>query len=318
MTTITTTTTTTRLKKEFASGLYVGELNKEQTQRHGRGVMKWSNSSYYIGDWKNDLMSGKGFYCDLSSYVYEGDWLDGLRHGRGYYKWNGGSYYEGDWSEGFRKGFGIFYFSESSECDYYKGEWKASKMHGKGEMRWKDGTVAIGEWENDQLNGEAMTHAPNGNMSSAIYVNDYKEGQGSFVDLVFKYTFEGRYTHDERREGTIRWFNGDSWEGCYFPEVIGDDSGEQESEGVMTFAETGNTLRGRWTDIPLRNGKGEMTMWIKAENREVIGEWMDGKFRELPNNNNSGDNKKKQSVEDQGNSNDQPTTECDTGQRSTI
>jgi len=71
----------------------------------------------------------------------------------------------------------------------------------------------------------------------------------------------------------IRWLNGDSWIGRFLAE---EETGE--SEGVMTFAETGDTLKGHWSDISMRNGKGEMTMWIKADDREVKGEWIDGSF----------------------------------------
>jgi len=297
-----------------SDGLYVGELSEDQSQLHGRGVMKWFDGNrHYIGDWKNGSMCGKGIYYKRDSYIYEGDWLGGLRHGKGVYKWSSGGLYEGDWRNGSRNGFGIFYYPPTTGCDYYKGEWKDSKMHGKGEMRWKDGLLIRGEWADGVLNGEAEICKVNGSVSSGNHLNGYKEGQGSFVDSVFGYTFEGLYTHDERREGTIRWLNGDSWVGCYFPEVVGDDSGEQESEGVMTFAESGNTLRGRWVDIPLRNGKGQMVMWLKAENREVIGEWVDGKFRELPKDQQQ---ETKRILSNDISSNDQVTAESDNGQGS--
>jgi len=48
----------------------------------------------------------------------------------------------------------------------------------------------------------------------------------------------------------------------------------------MSFAETGDTLKGHWSDISMRNGKGEMTMWIKADDREVKGEWIDETFHQ--------------------------------------
>jgi len=78
--------------------------------------------------------------------------------------------------------------------------------------------------------------------------------------------------------GIIKWNNGDSWKGYYLL-YEKSKSGELASEGVMTFAETGNTLTGRWSpDLTMKNGQGIMTLWVKSKNRIEKGEWINGVF----------------------------------------
>lgn len=48
------------LKKFGESSVYIGQLN-EKSDRHGYGVMKYSNGRQYEGHWKDDLRVGEGF-----------------------------------------------------------------------------------------------------------------------------------------------------------------------------------------------------------------------------------------------------------------
>jgi len=107
------------------------------------------------------------------------------------------------------------------------------------------------------------------------FANDYADGQGCWISKKYGYTFEGEFSRDRSKKGVIKWPNGDTWKG-HFIEQGGELT--EESEGEMLLAETGNVVRGRWDDYSMKKGKGEMVMWLKEENREVRGKWIEGGF----------------------------------------
>ena len=231
--------------------------------------------STYEGEWRDNKMCGRGFAVFTNKDTYEGDWYDGEFHGHGIFTYHGGERDEGYWANGGLHGFGV---------GFYRGERKKDEAHGTGVSQKKKGYRVAGEWVLGGKHGAATVYFFSGSVWTGRFVNDRKEGPSIFVDANYGYTFEGNYCDDKRRDGEIRWLNGDSWIGL-FSATTEKEIHYTESEGVMTFAETGNTLKGRWSDVSMKNGQGEMTMWIKAENREVKGELVDGRFRELPNNN---------------------------------
>jgi len=212
--------------------------------------------------------------------TYEGEFEDGKIHGYGVLKYLDGGSEEGTFVKGDLQGFGVTYFSREDYRDFYKGEFKDSKMHGKGELRWKNGDRMVGEWVEGLRHGDATLYWTDGCRWTGQFVNDQREGPGHVVDTRFGYTFEGNYCNDRRTDGVIRWLNGDSWVGRYFSENREEEDKREEnlSEGMMTFA-NGNTLKGQWLNDSMKNGRGEMVIWLKEDNREVKGEWIDGRFQ---------------------------------------
>ena len=53
----------------------------------------------YEGEWKNDMMDGKGVYKYASGATYSGEWKNNRHHGKGVYKTANGCKYEGEWCE---------------------------------------------------------------------------------------------------------------------------------------------------------------------------------------------------------------------------
>jgi len=258
---------------------------------HGRGAISYHLTDStpddlivtYDGEWKHNKMCGRGFGVFADGSTYEGEFQDDNPHGYGIAVYPGGGRDEGCWVNGDLNGYCVSHFSpdDEDERESYMGEFKDNVMHGKGEMRWTDGVRVITQWVEGLKQGEAILYSPDGSTWTGQYVNDIREGPGRRVDVTFGYTFEGNYCDDERGDGAIRWLNGDSWVGRYFSEDLEEEISRNEwlSEGVLTFAETGNTLKGQWLDLSMKNGRGEMVMWIKEENREVRGEWIDGVFQ---------------------------------------
>ena len=42
-----------------------------------------ANGDIYIGEWKNNKVSGFGKLERTNGYIYNGEWLDDLQHGQG-------------------------------------------------------------------------------------------------------------------------------------------------------------------------------------------------------------------------------------------
>lgn len=294
------------VQKQYDNGTYFGEVN-EEGQPHGRGLLKWTNGRSYFGEWKNNKRSGKGVEVDEGG-IYEGEFLNNRFHGRVvahlvFKQPEEGMMrtlvYDGEWKDGKKCGKGSALYTNDT---VYEGKWESDNFHGQGEMRWVDGSKYKGTYENDERSGYGTHWFPNGDryegswvnnlrhgkgimkwkdgsIEEGQWVNDLREGQGVAISVKYGHTFEGEYSKDDRKSGVIKWPNGDSWEGHYLEEENRED-GERSCEGVMTISKTGNTLKGCWTDYWMKNGKGEMRMWLKEEERELKGEWINGEFHE--------------------------------------
>jgi len=102
------------VKKTFADGVYIGEVN-ERGQKHGKGSLWKQNNYFYFGEWKADQKCGQGVEYTHNE-IYEGQWLSDQRNGRGvaHYVRN------------------LFSWFVSSYISVYDGEWKDSLQEGKG------------------------------------------------------------------------------------------------------------------------------------------------------------------------------------------
>ena len=67
--------------------------------------------------------------------VYEGEFKDNLMHGKGIYKYSNWDVYDGEWVEGMREGKGKMTYMKdyfNNKIDIYEGDWEAGMRHGKG------------------------------------------------------------------------------------------------------------------------------------------------------------------------------------------
>ena len=86
---------------------------------------------FYICNWENDIMIGKGKFIDELGEKYYGELDNYLKHGIG-------------------------------QCNYpngyiYIGEWKNNLKHGKGKLTYKSEVVEEGEWINDEFQGSKIS-----------------------------------------------------------------------------------------------------------------------------------------------------------------
>jgi hypothetical protein len=55
------------------------------------------NGENYEGEWKNDLMSGKGKFIYSDGKTYEGMLKDSKKNGKGVFDYGNGNKYDGEW-----------------------------------------------------------------------------------------------------------------------------------------------------------------------------------------------------------------------------
>ena len=83
-------------------GIYSGDISGIYPfrQRHGRGVMSWSNNDKYDGEWLHDEMSGRGIITYSDGNCYEGQFFRNDFHGCGVYRFADGRIFHGKWKAG--------------------------------------------------------------------------------------------------------------------------------------------------------------------------------------------------------------------------
>jgi len=111
---------TIRRKRPKVTGDYSGDRN-EEGQKHGRGIMKYSDGSSYDGEWSHGVMEGYGTFRYANGDVYTGNFIKNKPHGRGLVMYKNENIYDGEWSEGLRTGDGTLTFGNGS---VYLGVWK--------------------------------------------------------------------------------------------------------------------------------------------------------------------------------------------------
>ena len=111
----------------------------------GKGELTWTQEGVsYKGDFKENVIKGKGKYVWPDGSWYEGEVFHGLRNGYGIYETgNKGIRYEGEWKNGLRHGKGKQIFMSGG---VYEGDFKKGYKSGQGKMTYPSGNYYEGEW----------------------------------------------------------------------------------------------------------------------------------------------------------------------------
>ncbi|KAF1793229.1 MORN motif [Phytophthora cactorum] len=114
-------------KKTLSNGdVYVGEMNADQTQRHGKGKCSYANGDEYDGDWRDDQRCGQGVMRYASSHdMYAGQWKNDQRHGYGIYDFHLPESFSG---------------AQQRQPKKYEGQWMNDRKHGTGTLTFSNGT----------------------------------------------------------------------------------------------------------------------------------------------------------------------------------
>ncbi|OMJ73933.1 hypothetical protein SteCoe_27277 [Stentor coeruleus] len=97
-------------------------------QKDGFGKLEKSDGSIYEGEFKNGQFNGNGTLT-LDDWKKIGEWKDNLMNGKGKIIWNDGRIYEGDIVNNIIHGYGVFIWPDKRK---YEGYWINGKKDGKG------------------------------------------------------------------------------------------------------------------------------------------------------------------------------------------
>ena len=175
------------IKKYNDGGIYEGEGTLFTKKRHGKGKMKYANGEIYEGSWVDDQRCGygrlylpKGFY---ESYSYSGEWKNDLLNGKGKFT-DGNITYEGNFLNGKFHGDGTLTKKLINTPIYYtyKGNFKNGLKDGKGTEICQEYTY-VGAFINDKFDGKGKKEFKNGDFLEGTFVSGvFKSGNGKITD----------------------------------------------------------------------------------------------------------------------------------------
>nr|XP_039274128.1 radial spoke head 10 homolog B-like [Styela clava] len=150
-------------------------------KRHGRGIMNYSEQSWYEGDWVNNARHGFGVRRYRTGNVFEGRWTNDKRHGEGTMRWLAtNETYRGMWENGVQHGYGThtWYLQRVPGSQYplrneYIGDFINGLRHGRGKFFYASGAVYDGEWENGKKSGWGKFIFKNGRVFEGQFDNDH-------------------------------------------------------------------------------------------------------------------------------------------------
>ncbi|XP_066417348.1 radial spoke head 10 homolog B-like isoform X3 [Molothrus aeneus] len=151
-------------------------------KRHGKGTIYFDQeqTSWYAGDWVNNVREGWGFRRYRSGNTYFGQWKKNLRHGHGKMIWlKDKQEYEGEWQCGLQHGSGMHTWflkrmemSKYSLLNEYAGNFVKGERHGHGAFLYSDGTMYSGEWAHNKKHGKGIFVSRNGVCFEGEFEND--------------------------------------------------------------------------------------------------------------------------------------------------
>ncbi|XP_013032531.3 radial spoke head 10 homolog B-like isoform X3 [Anser cygnoides] len=167
---------------------YIGYWYKGK--RHGKGTVYYDReyTSWYSGDWLNNVKEGWGMRCYKSGNTYEGQWEKNVRHGRGRMRWlTDNQEYIGQWVYGIQHGYGthIWFLKRMPASQYplrnkYIGNFVNGERHGHGRFIYASGAVYDGEWVCNKKHGKGKFVFKNGNVYEGEFIDDNMVGYPAF------------------------------------------------------------------------------------------------------------------------------------------
>jgi hypothetical protein len=120
-------------------------------KKEGTGQWSFEYGKFYSGEFKNDLLHGKGIFILPDGAVYDGDCENGKANGMGVaFNIRGKWRYEGQFKDGKYHGNGIYHYEDGT---FYIGGFENGNFHGFGSLNSADGqkVMKYGLWEKDEL-----------------------------------------------------------------------------------------------------------------------------------------------------------------------
>ncbi|XP_074774859.1 radial spoke head 10 homolog B2-like isoform X1 [Athene noctua] len=160
---------------------YIGYWYKGK--RHGKGTIYYDqeHTSWYSGDWVNNVKEGWGMRCYKSGNIYEGQWEKNVRHGKGRMRWlTDNQEYMGQWVYGIQHGYGthIWFLKRKPASQYpfrneYIGDFVNGERHGHGKFIYAGGAVYDGEWVCNKKHGKGKFVFKKGYVYEGEFIDDH-------------------------------------------------------------------------------------------------------------------------------------------------
>ncbi len=119
---------------------FVGEW--QAGQANGQGSINFGDGSFkgdmYVGQFRNNIFSGRGTYSYANGDKYVGEFKDGRFNGQGIYTLANGVKYVGEFKDGQFSGRGIYTLDNGAK---YVGEYRNNKKNGLGTYSYANGDV---------------------------------------------------------------------------------------------------------------------------------------------------------------------------------
>lgn len=117
-------------QEETNEHTYNGEYRNDK--KHGKGKLVYKAiKDIYEGEFKENAITGMGFYIWANKDTFDGTFLNGKMHGRGVYKWPDGGEYIGDYINNIKEGNGKFKWANGK---IFEGPFKGGRPHGIGKL----------------------------------------------------------------------------------------------------------------------------------------------------------------------------------------
>lgn len=115
--------------------------------KHGEGEYEWEDGKKYIGEFRNNVINGRGVLRDENGQVlYEGEYRNGMKDGPGVMHTKEGTYY-GCFQSDYLEGKGVFVWKDRK---VYIGDFAKTKFHGRGLILFENDEISDGVWDNNK------------------------------------------------------------------------------------------------------------------------------------------------------------------------
>ena len=211
--------------------------------------IKFPDGTIYVGQIKNNEITGQGKYFFPNGTTYTGELLNGFRHGFGKFESPKEELsYEGNWKNGLKNGHGVMKKKGST----YEGNWKDGFIDGKGKLTWKSGNIYKGDFKMGKMDG-------NGYM---IWFNENKKYSGEWKNNV------------QEGFGVEIWYESKGEHKYLFNRYIGEwKSGKRNGYGIFYYS-NGAKYEGTWKE----NNKDGFGIFTHNDGRRYVGLFNDDNF----------------------------------------
>lgn len=226
---------------KLATGTYTGETDFGYF--FGDGKFDFLSGTSYVGNWKENNISGEGILRIPIEGIYEGGFKASQKSGKGVFTWDDGSVYDGEWKEDRMTGQGVYtdasgviYSGTFKENAFYTGTCSFTNETGEYAITYKDGVIDDAEIlfldgstykggaDEISIKGTGELSFSNGDNYYGAFENGQRNGNGKYT-WASGDTYDGGWSNDQMAgTGTYTLSNGSTLQGTFLDNSFTDGS----------------------------------------------------------------------------------------------